>query len=243
MPLALETEFDFPHMTLVKLESGEAERLHNETIWKSSVTQSRLNVSQMLTQINHDVKCAGLPFRLIPVHVEQCNYANRYNLTGGEGRDVFRALQAFISRPLASQQTLLHLGLLSKLKLTRASRATFLAMPLDNQGGALNLGRGVSSSGLRNRHTRTSLTNTLTSRTIWAIGAGMMLPRACGVALTVEHRLWNGSSIVACQSRFWIDSGLGVESCSRPIFQKQRGRHIAVLGNMDSCGPPCNTAW
>ncbi|CAE7227105.1 unnamed protein product [Symbiodinium natans] len=34
-----------------------------------------------------------LPFRLIPVHVEQCNYANRYNLTGGEGRDVFRALQ------------------------------------------------------------------------------------------------------------------------------------------------------
>ena len=142
VPLALESEFDFPHMTLVKLESGEAERLHNETIWKSSVTQSRLNVSQMLTQINHDVKCAGLPFRLIPVHVEQCNCANRYNLWRRRPRCLPSAA-GLHQPPTSISANLLHLGLRSKLKLTRASRATVLAMPLDNQGSrCTELGAG-----------------------------------------------------------------------------------------------------
>ncbi|OLP90501.1 hypothetical protein AK812_SmicGene27914 [Symbiodinium microadriaticum] len=95
-PLAMESEFDFPHMTLAKLESGESEHISDATIWKSAVTSEEINITRMLTQLNHDVKCSGLPFRLIPVHVQQCWYGERYNITGGEGLQVFRRLQAFV---------------------------------------------------------------------------------------------------------------------------------------------------
>ena len=95
-PLAMDREFDFPHMTLVKLETGEAERFHDDTIWKNAVNRCEINVSGMLRQLNHDVKSTGLPFRLIPAHVQQCWQGNRYNITGGEGHKVFRMLQALI---------------------------------------------------------------------------------------------------------------------------------------------------
>ena len=95
-PLAMEREFDFPHMTLVKLEAGESERLCDDTIWKSAVRNCDMNITRMLRQLNHDVRSLGLPFRLVPAHVQQCWYGNRYNITGGEGLKVFRTLQALI---------------------------------------------------------------------------------------------------------------------------------------------------
>jgi len=95
-PLAMESEFDFPHMTLAKLESGESEHIGDETIWKSAVKSKEINITRMLTQLNHNIKCSGLPFRLIPVHVRQCWYGERYNITGGEGLKVFRHLQALV---------------------------------------------------------------------------------------------------------------------------------------------------
>ncbi|CAE7703147.1 unnamed protein product [Symbiodinium sp. CCMP2592] len=81
-PLAMESEFDFPHMTLAKLESGESEHIGDETIWKSAVESGEINITRMLTQLNHNIKCSGLPFRLIPVHVRQCWHGERYNITG-----------------------------------------------------------------------------------------------------------------------------------------------------------------
>ena len=46
-PLAMESEFDFPHMTLAKLESGESEHISDATIWKSAVTSEEINITRI----------------------------------------------------------------------------------------------------------------------------------------------------------------------------------------------------
>ncbi|CAE8644755.1 unnamed protein product [Polarella glacialis] len=93
--LNLKPEFDFAHMTLAKLESGSSERRANSTMWVpfSASNASSIDMSAILRRMNEKLKRDGTLFRLIPAHVEQYFTGNRYNITGGEGRQIFRRLQ------------------------------------------------------------------------------------------------------------------------------------------------------
>ncbi|CAE7799782.1 ATP7A, partial [Symbiodinium sp. CCMP2456] len=97
-PLEMKSEFAFPHMTFVKLEGGEALQRYGELFWKSTITNEEINITGMLAKLNHSNKSSGLAFKLVPVHIQRPwqPWLTRYEITGGEGRQVFRRLQAVI---------------------------------------------------------------------------------------------------------------------------------------------------
>lgn len=94
-PLSLKADFEYPHMTLAKLEYGNAERKANTTIWTSYVEGcvDSVDMTGVIRRMNERLKMSGVLFRLIPAYVDQDQWSNRYNITGGEALQIFRRLQ------------------------------------------------------------------------------------------------------------------------------------------------------
>jgi len=103
-PLNLPRMFEFPHMTLAKLEWGYAERRGNATIWlpDSATGDGGLSISAVVRGLNEDLKRDATAYRLVPAHIEAYYDGNRYNITGGEARCVFRRVQASLMRQCAA---------------------------------------------------------------------------------------------------------------------------------------------
>ena len=83
-PLEMKSEFDFPHMTFVKLEHGEALRRDGELVWRSTITNQEINITGMLATLNHSNKSSGLAFKLVPVRIQR-SWQWRYEITGCVG--------------------------------------------------------------------------------------------------------------------------------------------------------------
>ena len=102
-PVNLQKMYEFPHMTLAKLEQGYAERHANKSIWfvDGPSGPEEFDVSQIVRDLNVSLRRDSTVYMLHAGHL--ClNYVGcRYDITGGAARNVFRQMQIALRTQLA----------------------------------------------------------------------------------------------------------------------------------------------
>mmetsp|Transcript_88155 Transcript_88155/g.284629 ORF Transcript_88155/g.284629 Transcript_88155/m.284629 type:complete len:687 (-) Transcript_88155:343-2403(-) len=94
-PLNLPELFEFPHLTLAKLEYGCSLRRANSTIWvpELEANVAEFDVSKAIRCMNEELRRDATMYRLHAAHLEHNWYGHRYDVTGGEARMLFRRMQ------------------------------------------------------------------------------------------------------------------------------------------------------
>jgi len=94
-PVNFHKMYEFPHMTLARLEQGYAERRANKSLWlvDGHSGPEEFDLSDVLRQLNESLHQNTVVYRLHDGHLSPNYYGCRYDITGGQARTVYRKVQ------------------------------------------------------------------------------------------------------------------------------------------------------
>lgn len=94
-PVNFNKIYEFPHMTLAKLERGSAEKRAGKSLWlfDGDFGQEEFDISEVVRILNAQLRRDTTVYRLHSAHLSPNWWGSRYDIGGGEACVVFRRLQ------------------------------------------------------------------------------------------------------------------------------------------------------
>lgn len=99
-PVNFNKIYEFPHMTLAKLERGSAEKRAGKSVWlfDGELGPEEFDVSEVVCVLNAQLRRDTTVYRLHSAHLSPNWWGSRYDIGGGEAHAVFRRLQCMVQQ-------------------------------------------------------------------------------------------------------------------------------------------------